>query len=445
MKRITALILAALTCLSLVTLAACNKQNDETQPSDNVTESVENQSPAETYKTVETLNGKTPMQVYNEAFELFDSSEKLELHQERTQVVDFEGEDIVDTDKYIYIRNGADAKYSWAYGTATENFVYKDGMIYYEKQDGEKENYVIPTADYEKGYDSSLTGRLIKLDASCFEGSSFREYDDYYSLDLTVPKDIYKNLTGSDVARDVSYVVNFKADGALISLRIEEYYTTSGGYNIQNSLFTEFKKIGDAEDISKPADADSYAYRPAMSELDMSEVSADKISVSETETNYVIIDIKDYGKITVRLYDNVAVETVKNFKKLVSDGFYDGLTFHRVIKDFMIQGGNPKGDGTGGSPDKIKGEFLYNGYSNFLSHKRGVISMARSSEYDSASSQFFIMHKDNTGLDGQYAAFGYVVNGIEVVDAVAAVTTNNNDKPATDVVINSIKFASVAE
>ncbi len=439
MKKITALILAALMCLSLLTLAACNKQNDETEPSNQ--ETTNNICTSETYVVRETLDGKTHKEVYDVVFANFEAMENFKLQYTRTQTVDFAGEDIVDTDQYTYIKNGADAKYVWNYQDLTENFVYKDGMMYYEKQDGLKENYVVTSADYDKGYNSSLSAKLIKLDDSCFEGSELIDWGRYYNLTLTIPKDTYKKLTGNDVSSDVEYKVNFHDDYLPDYIEATEKYSTSGGYNISIFWYAKLAETDSAEEISKPSDADSYAYRPAMSELDMSEVAADKISVSETETNYVIIDIKDYGKITVRLYDNVAVETVKNFKKLVSDGFYDGLTFHRVIADFMIQGG----DGTGGSEETIKGEFLYNGYSNFLSHKRGVISMARSPEYDSASSQFFIMHKDNTGLDGQYAAFGYVVNGIEVVDKVALVDTDSNDKPATDVVINSIKFASVAE
>ena len=131
-----------------------------------------------------------------------------------------------------------------------------------------------------------------------------------------------------------------------------------------------------------------------------------------------IITIKDYGTITVELDANAAPITVENFTKLAQDGFYDGLTFHRIISGFMIQGGDPKGNGTGGSKDNIKGEFAVNGIDNPLSHQRGVISMARATDYDSASSQFFICHADASFLDGQYAAFGQVTDGIEVVDAI---------------------------
>ena len=153
-----------------------------------------------------------------------------------------------------------------------------------------------------------------------------------------------------------------------------------------------------------------------------------------------IIEINKFGTIEVELYKDVAPITVDNFIKLVNKGFYNGLTFHRIIKGFMIQGGCPKGNGTGGPGYSIKGEFLANGVNNPLKHNRGVISMARAMDPDSAGSQFFIMHNDAPHLDGQYAAFGKVVNGIEVVDAIASVPTNFYDMPLEKVVIKQIKI-----
>lgn len=143
----------------------------------------------------------------------------------------------------------------------------------------------------------------------------------------------------------------------------------------------------------------------------------------------IVIEMENGKKIKLELYPDKAPITVKNFEKLASEGFYDGLCFHRVISGFMIQGGDPMGNGMGGSDDKIKGEFAANGIRNDLKHTRGVISMARSMSPNSASSQFFIMHKDAPHLDGQYAAFGKVVEGIEVVDEIASVKTDYNDKP----------------
>lgn len=132
----------------------------------------------------------------------------------------------------------------------------------------------------------------------------------------------------------------------------------------------------------------------------------------------VEIHVKDYGTIELELDADIAPITVTNFIHLVKDGFYDGLTFHRIMKGFMMQGGDPEGTGMGGSEETIKGEFSANGISNTLSHVRGVISMARSQDFDSASSQFFIVHEDSTFLDGKYAGFGKVTNGMDIVDKI---------------------------
>lgn len=163
-----------------------------------------------------------------------------------------------------------------------------------------------------------------------------------------------------------------------------------------------------------------------------------------TGTYNIEIDVKDYGVIKATLDADVAPITVTNFVNLVKEGFYDGLTFHRIMKGFMIQGGDPSGDGTGGSEQNIKGEFAANGIENNLSHKRGVISMARAEDMDSASSQFFIMHADYPSLDGQYAAFGTVTEGMEVVDAICdkvpVEDDNGSTLPENRPVINSIKI-----
>lgn len=158
----------------------------------------------------------------------------------------------------------------------------------------------------------------------------------------------------------------------------------------------------------------------------------------------VAINVKNHGTITVVLNPTYAPITVQNFLNLVNEGFYDGLTFHRIIKNFMVQGGDPKGNGTGGSDISIKGEFKQNGVTNPVSHKRGVISMARSNAYDSASSQFFIVHDDSPHLDGQYAAFGAVTDGMNIVDELAentpVVDSNGTVLPANQPVIESIKI-----
>ena len=163
--------------------------------------------------------------------------------------------------------------------------------------------------------------------------------------------------------------------------------------------------------------------------------STEVVESSETQSeivsgkHHVEIEIENYGTIAVELDADAAPVTVANFLKLAKEGFYDGLTFHRIINGFMMQGGDPEGTGMGGSEEKIKGEFSANGVQNTLSHTRGAISMARNAvSYDSASSQFFIVHQDSTFLDGQYACFGYVTSGMEIVDRICEETpvTDNN-------------------
>ena len=162
--------------------------------------------------------------------------------------------------------------------------------------------------------------------------------------------------------------------------------------------------------------------------------------MAKENTVNIVIDT-NMGEIKAELYPDVAPVTVKNFIDLIKKGFYNGLTFHRVIEGFMIQGGCPKGNGTGGPGYCIKGEFRANGVENDLKHERGVLSMARAMDPDSAGSQFFIMHETSPHLDGQYAAFGKVTDGMDVVDRIASVRTDFNDRPLEKVVINEMRVS----
>ena len=153
----------------------------------------------------------------------------------------------------------------------------------------------------------------------------------------------------------------------------------------------------------------------------------------------VTIEMENGKKITAELYPDIAPQSVRNFISLANSGFYNGLIFHRCIYGFMIQGGDPQGTGMGGPGWHIKGEFLQNGVNNPIKHTRGVISMARAMDPNSAGSQFFIMHQDAPHLDGQYAAFGHVVSGMDAVDEIAATATDWNDKPRTPVVMEKVE------
>ncbi len=161
------------------------------------------------------------------------------------------------------------------------------------------------------------------------------------------------------------------------------------------------------------------------------------LEVTDTERKNVNVKMSDGQEFTICVYPDVAPQTAQNFLNLVREGFYDGLTFHRIIEDFMAQGGDPEGTGFGGSERNIYGEFAANGYQNTLSHDRGVVSMARSQDFNSASSQFFICYSDRyaMSLDGQYAAFGEVIDGMEVVDSFLSSGTDENDRPLKEVKI----------
>lgn len=198
---------------------------------------------------------------------------------------------------------------------------------------------------------------------------------------------------------------------------------------------------GSKQEDPAPADADQAA-DPEGNDADADDPeAADEDLLSGL--HHVEIEIEDYGTISLELDADTAPVSVTNFIQLADDGFYDGLTFHRIIEGFMMQGGDPNGDGTGGSDRNIKGEFANNGVENDISHVRGVISMARAMDPDSASSQFFIVHQDSTFLDGDYAAFGHVTEGIEVVDEVctSAQPTDGNGSitPEAQPVIKTIK------
>ena len=189
----------------------------------------------------------------------------------------------------------------------------------------------------------------------------------------------------------------------------------------------------DTTDTTETTEATSAADETSDGAADTADTSEDGGLL--TGLHHVTIDVQDYGTISLELDADTAPISVTNFINLANEGFYDGLTFHRIISGFMIQGGDPNGNGTGGSEKTIKGEFSANGVENDISHVRGVISMARANDPDSGSSQFFIVHEDSTFLDGQYAAFGHVTDGMDVVDAICEavpVQDNNGTVAAAD-------------
>lgn len=229
-------------------------------------------------------------------------------------------------------------------------------------------------------------------------------------------KERKKQTTKNLISNILKYGVPALAIIVIVVLIFWDPFTASTENDSSTGSNTEYTSSDDTSNDSTTNETDSTSNTYTPKALD------------DTLTYYADIEIKDYGTITVKLDQASAPISVANFVALAEDGFYDGLTFHRIMEGFMMQGGDPNGNGSGGSENNIVGEFTDNGYDNELSHTRGAISMARSNSYNSASSQFFIVHEDSTYLDGQYAVFGYVTEGMDVVDKVCedAEPTDNN-------------------
>ncbi len=213
------------------------------------------------------------------------------------------------------------------------------------------------------------------------------------------------------------------------------YFRSIGLVSALLSLLLVFTACG-AQKTSTPPVSEQPAQE---SDTEQPEEENETEEAEVKEYPVVTITMENGEQIVVELYPDIAPESVKNFICLANDGFYDGLIFHRVISGFMIQGGDPLGTGRGGPGYAIRGEFAQNGVDNTISHKRGVISMARSREFDSAGSQFFIVHQDSVFLDGQYAAFGRVTSGMDTVDAIASVKTGAEDRPTADQVMATVR------
>ena len=353
-----------------------------------------------------------------------------------TEKVNFSEEPITQIVDYVYAINGDNAYTSYSVdGGSREDRYYVDGNAYISVgANKNKGNY--DGATFKATYILKPAAMFLPLDDEIFADAKFVNRDGIYELELFISPDKYLAMASETIANDAVYKLYFDADGQFKSFDLSIVYAASNGVTID--LDRTYTYTPSSEAIAAPADADSYRTAPEMEDIDMTAIdSLEGISESETPTDYVLIDVADHGKMLVRLYPDVAPATVANFKDLVSKKYYDGLIFHRVIKDFMIQGGN------GENVKNIIGEFAANDFINGLKHLRGVVSMARAQSANSASSQFFICHKTSPHLDGQYAAFGFVVYGLDVIDSVASVTTDSNDKPVTDVVINSIRFVNV--
>ena len=428
--------------LLILSLASCNIDTQEEQRDSDPTDSEEQSG------NIDAATTKSPLEMYRAAEELLKSLTNYEMSMVSQSHVTY-GSSVMDSKtETLYKVYGDDVYYSYAEnGETVSQRWFVDGYLY--RSDAiSKERVEMSVEEHKKNLGTPSDGNLLlALEDSMFEGLSVQKDEDLYVLNIELSAENYKKYVGADIIEPASYVIYFDANETLVRMHMKAKQSVYGMFLVEGSTDIYLKNVGTTESISAPDDAEDYRVPASFEDIDLSTIdSLDSLTPSESATDYVKIDVKDMGSIVIRLYSDVAPASVANFKKLVSENFYDGLIFHRVIKDFMIQGGCPKGDGTGGSSANIPGEFSSNGFTNNLAHVRGVVSMARSSnDPNSASSQFFIVHKDSAHLNGNYAAFGFVVYGMDVVDAIAGVETNDSDKPLENIVIESIRFVTINE
>ena len=444
MKKILAIIMAMLLLLAAV---GCNNGNgNDTDPAGNVK------------KGVEKLAGKTPKEIYNASIEYIKKLENYEILIESDYKTSYEDEINEESSTTLHKCSG-DTFYYLYKADHYEEFFIHDGKSLYKKINNISEKEEISYSDFMKGWGSvTEAGMLISLADSNFEKKLFISEGDEYYLDFLISEEEYTKIAGGSVEAPVTYRVYFNKDGNVTKFSRSMVYYYYDVVLVEDNMTVSIQNVGKVQKIEAPSNPESFSVRVKAEDIDLSTVTGlDLFEASSGVTDYVLLDMKvegsvkisdtetvdNYtGKILIRLFPNVAPLSVSNFKSLVGHSFYNGLSIHRIVPDFVIQGGDPKGDGTGGSETEIFGEFTSNGFTNNLSHKRGVVSMARADDPDSASSQFFICHKDALNLDGNYAAFGYVVYGMDTVDVIAGLETDESDKPKVKVIIEKASFVN---
>ena len=437
MKKILALVMAA---LLLFLAVGCNSGNTD-----------ENGKKGE-----KLLAGKTPMELYSEAIDYIKALQNYEVLIESKYITTYDGKTEEETATTLH-RCSGDSFYYLYKADDYEEFFLNDGATLYKNVNNIAEKSEMSYTDFMKNWGSvTESGMLIDLEESSFDKKLFIPEGDQYYLEFLITKEEYAKITGGTVESPVNYKVYFDKDGKVTAFDRSMVYYYYDVVLVDDQMKVYIQNVGQVKKVEAPQNPEAFSVRLKAEDIDLSSVeSLDLFEATGDITDYVLLDMKvagtvklsdtetveNYeGKILVRLFPDVAPLTVSNFKSLVGSSFYNGLTIHRVIPDFVIQGGDPQGNGTGGSDNDIFGEFTSNGFTNNLAHKRGVLSMARSDDPDSASSQFFICHKDAVSLDSKYATFGYVVYGMDVVDVIAGLETDADDKPKVKVTIEKASF-----
>lgn len=441
MKKIIAIILAA---LMLFTFVACGNNGVEGSK-----------------KGRKTLADKTPKELYDAAIEYIKGLTNYEILIDSMYNTTYDGQSTTESSTTLHRCSGDTFYYLYKTGTYEEFYIH-DGSTLYQNVNNVREKEDMSYSDFMEEWGGvNEQGMLIELPLKNFENKLFIPEGDEFYLDFLITPEEYKEISGGEVTDSVTYRVYFDKNGTFTKFERSMSYYYYDTILVKDNMKVMLQNAGSAPKTEAPQNTDLYEVRVKAEDIDLSNVeSLDAFETTDKITNYVILDMKidgsvkvgaetveNYqGKILIRLFPEVAPGTVANFQNLVAGAFYNGLTIHRIVPDNVIQGGDPNGDGTGGSEDDIFGEFTYNGFTNNLAHKRGVVSMARAgNDPDSASSQFFICHKDLAHLDGNYATFGYAAYGFDVVDTIVRLERDADDKPLQKVTIEKAYFVQLKQ
>ena len=395
------------------------------------------------------------------------------------------GDPIVQEESQTSVYKGTDNTFSYTYsGDGYEEHLIYDGTTVYQQLNGVKEKKNLSYDEFIAEFGKFVeNGILLEISESNFTDKKFIPEGDLFVLKLTITPEEYATVVGGTVEKPVDYKVYFDANGTIKKFeRSLEYYYYENGL-MQDKMVASFENIGKTAKATAPANVDSYAVRPLASEIDKTSVdNLDAFETADKETDYALITFKVEpkvdeseaeaetetqtdtqtetenetetetetesfepfeGSILIRLYPKVAPQTVANFQRLLGTATYKGLGVSSIIQDFALQISEPldaETDTTENKFDYVFGEFAANAFTNNLSHKRGVVSMLRGEDPNSATYEFFICVDDAENLDGYYASFGYVVYGLDFLDKIAAIETDEKDVPKATITITDTRF-----
>lgn len=414
-----------------------------------------------TKKGMKLLSNKTPVEIYSSSIDYIKGLTNYEIIVETAHTIGDGDEAIENSSRTVYKSSGNTYSFFSDNGER-EEFLLHDGKKIYQNINGIKEQQDMSYEEFVSIWGTvNESGMLLELPEEKLADQTFIYDGDGYRLDISISELEYLELAGINVLEPIAYHVYFDQSGFVSGysrLITYEYYE---GVRIDDYLKVTIKNVGEVEKLQTPQNPESYAIRPEADEIDLSLVNDLSVfTTTKEQTDYVVITMKTDGtvkldetttaegyeaKLLVRLYPDVAPETVETFKKLVSDGFYNSATVESISAEENSHSTIRFEEKAKEENISILGEYVYNGFTNNLSHTRGVLSALSDYEAGTSMNSLFFCKEDSPGIDGAYASFGYVVNGIEQLDVISTVELDESTKPKSDIVITDISFVKKLE